>query len=90
MAVRGAGANGSEPFCRRELGAATPGRGIEGGREPEGEAGPRAVEVDALEAEVGLPSAGDGPPGRGRRVAGEATLAAGEPFAAAIRAEGVA
>lgn len=77
MLALGAGAKGSEPLCNRDVGAAMPGRGSEGGLDPDGDATALAVDVEDPDAEPGLPRAGDeAPPGRGSLVRGEATLAA--------------
>jgi len=82
MEARGAvDANGSDIFCNRELGAWITGRGRPGNCDRDGESegtGARAAVLDEeveVEAEPDLPMAGElaiDPPGRGRRVAGEA------------------
>jgi hypothetical protein len=82
MEARGAvDANGSDIFCNRELGAWITGRASPGNCDREGEpggTGARAAVLDEeveAEAEPDLPTAGElaiDPPGRGRRVAGEA------------------
>lgn len=95
MLARGAGANGSEPFCRRDVGAAAAGRGSPIGlvAAGAGAGAARVVDVDDPDADSGRTRAGDeAPPGRGSRVRGDATFdatPAGEP-AATARIEGVA
>ena len=81
MEARGAvDAKGSDIFCKREVGACIVGRGRPGNCDREGEpggTGARAAVLDEeveAEAESARPIAGEAidPPGRGRRVAGEA------------------
>lgn len=74
MDARGtAGAKGSDIFCSRDVGCCIVCRGNADGwalaGEPAARAIPDEVEVDAC---PGRPTAGEPPPGRGKRVAGEA------------------
>lgn len=88
MLARGTGANGSEPFCRRDVGATAAGRGSPIGLVAAGAGAARVVDVDDPDADSGRTRAGDdAPPGRGSRVRGEAIFEAtlaGEPVAAAL------
>lgn len=92
MLARGAGAKGSDPFCRRDVGAVAAGRGKPMGFDAGGAVGARVVELDDPDADSGRTRAGEeAPPGRGNRVRGEATfdaMPAGDP-AATPRIDGV-